>query len=115
MAIDTFTWPTQIQGGMQGELSYTARTAAFGDGYEQIAGDGIHPETQSWPITMTGRRAEMLKALAFMRGHFIRSFIWTSPIGEVGLYRVVTDSVKATPLSSNVLTINATFKQAYAP
>ncbi|WP_270503782.1 phage tail protein [Kluyvera ascorbata] len=115
MAVETFTWRTQIQAGMEGEFSYTTRSASFGDGYEQIAGDGINPEKQSWPITLTGKRAEMLNVLKFCRTHVTKSFIWTSPVGETGLYRVESDSVKAQPLSSNVLTITATFKKAYAP
>lgn len=115
MAIQTFTWRTQIQAGMEGEFSHSTRAASFGDGYEQIAGEGIHPEKQSWPITLTGKTFEMLAALNFCRLHITKSFIWTSPIGEVGLYRVEADSVKAQPLSSKVMTITATFKQAYAP
>ncbi|MDA8479820.1 phage tail protein [Citrobacter sp. Awk 4] len=57
----------------------------------------------------------MLAALKFCRSHISKSFIWTSPIGEVGLYRIEADSVKSQPLSSKVMTISATFKQAYAP
>lgn len=115
MAVETFTWRTQIQAGMEGEFSYATRTASFGDGYEQIAGDGINPEKQSWPITLTGKKIEMLQALNFCRSHVTKSFIWTSPLGETGLYRVEADSVKAQPLSSKVMTISAIFKQAYAP
>lgn len=115
MAIQTFTWRTQIQAGMEGEFSYFTRAASFGDGYEQIAGEGINPEKQSWPITLTGKKAEMLAALNFCRSHITKSFIWTSPIGEAGLYRVEADSVKAQPISSKVLNISATFKQAYSP
>lgn len=56
-----------------------------------------------------------LTALNFCRSHITKSFIWTSPIGEAGLYRVEADSVKAQPLSSRVMTITATFKQTYSP
>lgn len=115
MVIETFIWRTQIQASMEGEYSYSTRAASFGDGYEQIAGEGINPEKQSWPITLTGKKAEMLTVLKFCRSHITKSFIWTSPIGEAGLYRVEADSVKAQPLSSKVMTITATFKQTYAP
>ena len=115
VTILTFTWRTQIQAGMECEFSHSTRAASFGDGYEQIAGEGINPEKQSWPITLTGKKAEMLTALNFCRSHITKSFIWTSPIGEAGLYRVEADSVKAQPLSSKVMTITATFKQTYAP
>ncbi|RSK70802.1 phage tail protein [Enterobacter huaxiensis] len=115
MAIQTFTWRTQIHAGMEGEFSYSTRSASFGDGYEQIVGDGINPEKQSWPMTLTGKKAEILAALSFCREHITKSFIWTSPVGETGLYRIEADSIKAQPLSSKVMIIKATFKQAYAP
>lgn len=38
MTIETFIWRTQIQAGMEGELTYATRSASFGDGFEQIAG-----------------------------------------------------------------------------
>lgn len=115
MVIQTFTWRTQIQAGMEGEFSYSTRAASFGDGYEQIAGEGINPAKQSWPKNLTGKKIKMLAALNFCRSHITQSFIWTSPIGEVGLYRVEVDLVKALPLSSRVMIITTTFKQAYAP
>ena len=115
MALETFTWRTQIQAGMEGTFSHKTRSATFGDGYEQIAGEGINPEKQSWPVTLTGKKTDMLQALKFFRSYVIKSFIWTSPVGETGLYRIEAESIKSQPLSSNVLTISATFKQAYAP
>ena len=59
MAIETFIWRTQIQAGMEGELTYATRSASFGDGFEQIAGEGIHPEKQSWPMTFQPMAAEL--------------------------------------------------------
>ncbi|VEJ54636.1 phage tail protein [Pragia fontium] len=115
MAIDTFFWRTQIQSGMEGSFSYKTRTAQFGDGYKQIVGDGLNPESQSWPITLTGLKSEMLPALDFIRSHVTKSFIWTSPLDEAGLYRVAADSVKYYPLSAQAITINATFERAFAP
>lgn len=70
MAIQTFTWRTQIQAGMEGSFSLKTRSATFGDGYEQIAGEGINSEKQSWPVTLTGKKADMLQApevLSFSR------------------------------------------------
>ena len=115
MAIETFIWKTQIQSGMEGTFDHRVRTAQFGDGYKQVSGDGINPETQSWPVSMAGRKADMLPVLTFIRNHTVKSFIWTPPYGVAGLYRVVPDSIRTNPLSSNSLTISATFEQAFAP
>ena len=115
MAIETFGWKTQLQAGMEGGFAYSVRKASFGDGYEQIVGEGIQFEKQSWPITLTGNKSEISAVLAFMRRHVTKSFIWTSPLGESALYRVSADSLKISPLSSQVMTVTATFQQAYAP
>lgn len=113
--IETFHWPIQLQAGMEGTFSYSTRSAKFGDGYEQISGEGINPETQSWPVTLSGLNEDVMPALAFIRAHVTKSFIWTPPNGAPGLYRADKESVKASPLSRNVSTITATFKQAPAP
>lgn len=115
MAIETFTWRTQIQAGLQGDFNFTVREARFGDGYRQIVGDGLHFEKQSWPVTLTGEKGEILAVLEFMRRHVTKSFIWDTPAGESGLYRVSADSLKLSPLSSQIMTVTATFNQAYAP
>lgn len=113
--IETYRWPVQLQAGMEGTFSYSTRSAKFGDGYEQISGDGINPETQSWPVTLSGLNKDVLPALTFIRAHVTKSFIWTPPNGVLGLYRVDKESIKSAPLSRNVSTITATFKQAPAP
>ena len=113
MAIEKFQWRTQ--GQPEGSFNHRIRTAKFGDGYEQVAGDGINPEQQSWPVSFSGLESEMLPILSFVRRHVIKSFIWTPPYGEPGLYRVTSDSIKASPVGGKVMSVSATFEQAYAP
>ncbi|MEL4885721.1 phage tail protein [Pectobacterium betavasculorum] len=115
MAIETFTWRTQTQNQPQGTYTHRVREAEFGDGYKQVSGDGLNPETQSWPLTFTGRELDMLPILSFMRKHTIKAFIWSPPYGAPGLYRVAKDSVSAMPVGGNAMTVMATFEQAYAP
>ncbi|UAN43834.1 phage tail protein [Serratia sp. JSRIV001] len=113
MAIDTFTW--RIQGQPEGSYAQRVRTAQFGDGYKQVAGNGLNIETQTWPLSFTGQKAQMLPLLEFARSHTTKSFFWTPPYGVKGLYRVVADSIKATPVGGSVMTVSATFEQAFAP
>ncbi len=54
MAIETFTWPTQH--GDAPEITYRVRTAQFGDGYKQEAGDGPNNKEDSYPITYSGQK-----------------------------------------------------------
>ena len=115
MAIETFTWHLQIQA--QGAISYNQRTrkAQFGDGYSQIAGDGINPETLQVPITWSGSLDTAREIRDFLRNHVSKSFIFTPPFESKGLYRADGDSIKFQPLSSKVATVTATLTQAYAP
>lgn len=113
MAIETFSWRTQ--GQPEGSYGQRVRTVQFGDGYKQVAADGINPETQSWPLAFTGTETEMKPILTFMRGHTLKSFIWIPPYGEEGLYRVTPDSIRATPVGGKVMTISATFEQSFRP
>jgi phage-related protein len=113
MALDTFSWPTQ--GMPEGTYDQRVRTAQFGDGYKQVAGDGINPETQTWPLMFNGKEQEMLPILTFFRTHTIKSFIWTPPYGEPGLYRVLPESIRASPYGGRVMTVSASFEQAYHP
>lgn len=113
MAIETFTWRTQ--GQPEGSFNQRVRVAKFGDGYEQVAADGINSEQQSWPLSFSGLEKEMVPLLSFMRRHVIKSFVWSPPYGKQGLYRVVSDSIRATPVGGQVMTVSATFQQSFAP
>lgn len=114
MAIETFSWPVQIQAQQQISYSQRVRSAQFGDGYEQISGDGINPETIQVPITWTGARGSAVAMRDFLRRHTAKSFIFTPPFEAKGLYRVVADSINLVPISTNVATVTATFKQAHS-
>ncbi|MCP5854454.1 phage tail protein, partial [Klebsiella pneumoniae] len=46
---DTFTWCPYIE--PTGSGTFRVRSAQFGNGYRQVAGDGINNEVQSWPLT----------------------------------------------------------------
>lgn len=50
MAIEEFKWQTQIQHQPTGEFIHRIKKVEFGDGYSQVAADGINSETQSWPF-----------------------------------------------------------------
>ncbi|CAI2006519.1 phage tail protein [Serratia fonticola] len=113
MALETFTWHTQ--GQPEGSYNQRVRTAQFGDSYKQVAGDGLHIENQSWSLSFTGQKGEMIPLLDFARSHTTKSFIWTPPYGVKGLYRVVADSIRAIPVGGTVMAVSVTFEQAFTP
>ncbi|SFO05993.1 phage tail protein [Xenorhabdus japonica] len=115
MAIEEFKWRTQIQDSPSGEFKHRIKTVEFGDGYKQVSGDGINPESQSWPYSYLGIKEEVAPIFQFIRQHTLKSFIWTTPYGEKGLYRVKADSITIIPMSGGVMKISAIFEQAYNP
>ncbi|MGO2345358.1 MAG: phage tail protein [Providencia sp.] len=112
--IEEFKWRTQIQDSPSGEFKHRVKQVEFGDGYKQVAGDGINTETQSWSFTYTGQKTEVMPIFNFIRQHTVKSFIWVPPFGEKGLYRVKADSITLKPIGGQTLTISATFEQAFS-
>ncbi|ENG1107474.1 phage tail protein [Yersinia enterocolitica] len=112
MSLETFNWRTQ--GTPEGSFDLAVRKAQFGDGYTQIAADGLNSETQSWPLTFVGNEREMLPLLAFVRRHRTRSCLWAPPYGELGLWRVEADSIKVAPVGGKVMSVSFTFTQAFS-
>jgi phage-related protein len=112
MAVETFTWATQ--GGESPDIAYRVRESQFADGYKQTVADGPNNKTQSFPITHTGFKPEILLIMAFFDRHAgARSFLWTNPLGELGFYKCAKPT--PTPVGGTTWKITATFEQAFAP
>lgn len=114
MAMEEFKWQTQIQHQPAGEFIHRIKKVEFGDGYSQVAADGINPETQSWPFIYLGKKEQVMPIFYFIRRHTFKSFIWTPPFGDKGLYRVKADSISMTPLARQVMKISAIFEEAFS-
>ncbi len=112
--MEEFKWRTQIQDSPSGEFKHRIKEIEFGDGYKQVAGDGINPESQTWLFAYMGLKDEVMSIFKFIRQHTIKSFIWTPPFGEKGLYRVKADSISMIPISGGVMKLTATFEQAFS-
>ena len=112
MAIETFTWVPDDEA--TGESTLRTRKSQFGDGYAQVAQDGLNPETDSWDLTIGGLADEVQPAINFIRVHGgARSFLWTNPEGVLGLYRCESFRQQRKPGGVTVLT--ATFERAFHP
>lgn len=111
MALETFEWTPD--GEVQGDITFRVRSARFGDGYAQVVGDGPNNEQQSWPLTFGGTADEIAPIRDFLRAHGgYRSFRWTPPLGEPGLYRCARFGIAAAP--GGTFRLTATFEQAFA-
>ena len=112
MAIETFTWSPDDEAS--GESALKTRKSQFGDNYTQVVGDGINAESDSWTLSFGGVAEEVGPIVAFIRSHRgFRSFLWTPPGGELGLYRCERIGQQRRP--GGIAVINLTFERAYHP
>lgn len=112
MALDQYKWFSQIGSGA---IQYrdVVRTAQFGDGYEQVANNGINSVAIEIPMKHTGRVDEVDEIRAFLLAHTVKAFAITPPGEVLGLYRVVADSIQKTSESKYVATLTFTIRRAY--
>ncbi len=112
MVIETFAWATQ--NGDSPTFEYRTRESRFGGGYKQVVGDGPNNKEDSYPITHTGSKARVLVVMAFFDRHGgAKAFLWTTPLGELGLF-TCKDPVP-TPVGGGVFKLTATFERAFHP
>ncbi|AIC20569.1 phage minor tail [Pseudomonas chlororaphis] len=112
MAIETFWWPTQR--AETPEITYRVRTAQFGDGYKQLAGDGPNNKEDSYPISFVGQKAKVQEIMAFLDRHAgAKAFLWTTPLGEQGLFTCKNPA--PTPMGGGIFKLTATFERAFHP
>ncbi len=97
-----------------GDSERLTRTAQFGDGYAQQAGDGINNKRDSWPLTFTKRKAEAEKIKQFFDDHEgYKAFAWTPPLSPMKLFIAKDESL--TPLGGGMYRITVTFEEVFHP
>ncbi len=121
---ETFDFPVRME--PSGQVLHRMLKAPFGDGYTQVAPDGINTRTESWNLSARGvwnvpeggcaPPGQPVKAIAEFidaRGAEGANFIWTSPTGTTGYWRCDGYSIaKDTPA---VVTLSFTFYQDFMP
>jgi phage-related protein len=112
MAVETFTWCPKVDPVSSPE--YRTRSSKFGNGYEQVAGDGPNNITDIWALTFVVGEADAAAIKAFLDRHGgFKSFLWTPPLSGLGLFKSAAPSV--TPNGAGMYTLTTTFTQAFAP
>lgn len=113
MAVETFTWCPKIE--PQGTITHRTKSAKFGDGYQQVAQDGINNKSQSWPLTFVGGAALITSIRDFLdRQAGAIPFNWSAPLSESALYRCPA-GYTLVPNGGGIYTLTATFEQAFHP
>lgn len=110
--IETFNWSPRTSAAS--DVGFRIRKAQFGDGYTQVAGDGINPRSQKWALSFVGNEAYIRAIVDFLDRHGgYKSFQWCPPLADTGLYRC--DAYKPTALGGGNYSLSASFIQAYHP
>jgi phage-related protein len=109
---ETFTWCPIVEPTGTGTLK--VKKSQFGDGYQQVAADGINNQSESWPLTFRGSEAAIrpIKDFLVARGG-AQSFYWTPPLGDQALW--ICETYSLTPLGGGMYTLTATFEQFFSP
>ena len=112
MAIEEFKHCPRINASA--EIKFRTRKAEFGDGYTQVAGDGLNVRGQEWALEFVGEEKTIQEIADFLDRHSgFKSFLWKPPLNKQGLWRC--DSYKPTALGGGVYSLSASFVQAFAP
>jgi len=107
----TFGW--RIEREVTPTIQYKVITAQFGDGYKQTSSDGINNTEESWSIKTHATTSVAKEIKAFFDYHKgVKSFYWTPPLGELGLY--TCDDPSYIPLSTKLYSISGTFVRSYS-
>lgn len=112
--MELFNFP--VEASPTGGANFKTLAADFGDGYTQIAGDGINTRKERWSVTVTGcLDGDIRLAKAFLdrhAGHKI--FEWDTPLGERKYFRALEGySFKKRPI--NDFSISTTFEEVHHP
>ena len=112
MAVETFAWCPKVEPTSSPE--YRVRTSKFGNGYQQVVGDGINNRLDSWPLTFVVSEAVAIEMKAFLDWHGgFRSFLWTPPLGQLGFFLGSAPTI--TPNGAGIYTLTTTFTQSFHP
>ncbi|MDI3399663.1 phage tail protein [Pseudomonas sp. V88_4] len=112
MAVETFSWCPFVSATSAPE--YRNRTSKFGNGYEQVVGDGPNNRQDAWPLTFVVKEAVALQIKDFLDRHAgHKSFLWTPPLGDLSFYRASAPAV--TSLGAGMYSLATTFTQSFLP
>ncbi|MHC0506406.1 phage tail protein [Achromobacter aegrifaciens] len=111
--MEIFTWCPRRN--PKGEVAFRGLSAQFGDGFAQVAEDGINSRSESWPLEFFGTEAEIQPIKKFLDRHGTwTGFLWTPPLGQQAVF-LMDRGYSPVPLGGGWFTLAVTFKQKFIP
>lgn len=112
MATEEFTWCPD--NGADGDVSHRTLDVQFGDGYKQVAGDGINTRSMVWNLTFQRDQEEVFAVKAFLDRHGgVKPFFWQPPMELKGLY--IAKGYKPAAIGGRLHSLQVTFEQFFRP
>jgi phage-related protein len=108
MTLQTFTYayfPDPVE-----EVEPRVLSAKYGDGYEQIAEDGINARLRKWTVNFVRRNTRSDEIKTFLDSYGLVGFYWTPPRGVQGVF--ICRRYTRTALDYNAWRISAVFEEA---
>lgn len=108
------TWTWSVDKGANVDHEISVKVARFGNGYEQVVGDGLNNVRQIWNIEKFGTQEQVFPAYNFIKEHRgAIPFQWETPLGEQILVRC--QEYKMRHRGDLAYTLTATFEQVFKP
>ena len=112
MATEEFTWCPD--NGADGDVGHRRLEAKFGDGYMQVAGDGINTRTMVWNLKFERDQAVIYLVKDVLDRHAgVKPFYWQPPLELKGLY--LAKGYKPIAVGGRLHGLQVTFEQYFRP
>lgn len=110
----TFTWRPQVESDAR--VTHRTLGVQFGDGYEQVAGDGINTRREQWSVVFVASKATIADIKAFIDslGGY-EPFWFTTSNGAQKLFTCngYRESVKSNSNGTGVSQVSAEFTEYF--
>lgn len=112
MATEEFTWCPD--NGADADVGHRTLDVQFGDGYQQVAGDGVNTRSMVWNLNFQRDQEEIALIKDFLDRHGgVKPFYWQPPMELKGLY--LAKGYKPAALGGRLHSLQVTFRQFFRP
>lgn len=110
---DVFNWVPDDK--PSGQFDFRIKQVQFGDGYRQIAKDGLNTRLQKWQLSFDRDEAEIGAIQSFLDAHEAQWFLWTPPGSNTVQGRYICLGYSKIPSLGINEKLSCTFEEFVAP
>lgn len=110
---DVFTWLPDDK--PTGDFPSNVKEVRFGDGYRQIAKEGIDRKEQQWSLSFDRDETVVAAIQQFIDDHEGEWFLWTPPGSNSVQGKYITTGYRKAPYSGDSEKLTVTFEEFKVP